>query len=326
MTSLNTELALVKRLHMLSKNYDNRPVIARRNTLPTLVRFLGSNDRETRQYSLAALHMLAQHPENVELLSGDRALVKEVHRVYKDAECDDPELHELANQILNCLEPVLQNNDPRKEEARSANMGSSSSNGNLDSSAAEDGFSLTRRARAARVLRGVGSDAIHTVVLDIPALDPRNVDDLATIEDIFQTTRGVLSYSVFVENKQARLFLTCETQAVQQVLSDSGFESIVVRDDVVGQDVFGGPGAGGSGGTHLNNNNNNRSYYDGDVSRRQPSYLESFTNSIYKTALVLRGGGSQTDTLSSRVQQQHAREQHGTSTLRQVANTLSKWW
>ncbi|ORC90324.1 uncharacterized protein TM35_000081220 [Trypanosoma theileri] len=341
MASLNTELALVKRFHMLSKNYDNRPVIARRNTLPSLVRFVGSKDRETRQYALAALHLLAQHPENVELLAEQNGLVKEVFKVYKDTEYDDPELHDLSNELLNCLEPVLLGRDPRKETTSTAVVGSSGSGGgggggdgsSLNESTMNDSFTMARRARAARVLRGVGSDVIHTVILDIPALDPQSGDDLATIEDIFQTTRGVVSYSVFLENRQARLFITCDTRAVQQVLSDAGFESIVVRDEVVGQDVFGGDTSSLNANNNNSNNNNTRSYYDSGPQKRQPTYFESLTNSIYQTALVLRGGGgggvgsnSGNDTLSARVQQQRAREQQGNSTLSQVTKVLAKWW
>ncbi|RNF05944.1 hypothetical protein TraAM80_04280 [Trypanosoma rangeli] len=319
MASLNTELALVKRFHALSKNYDNRPVVARRSTLPALVRFLGSKDRETRKYSLAALHLLAEHPENVELLAEEDGLVQKVFRVHKDAEYDDPELYELTNQLLDLLEPVLLGQDPRKKEVpEEKSMGCSGSNNCMEDNTVDTSFSLARRKRAARVLHGVGSDAIHTVILDIPALDPRNGDDLATIEDIFQSTRGVLSYSIFLEQGQAQLFMTCETRAVQQSLLDAGFESVVVRDDIVNRGIFGGDEG--------DRTSNNRSYYDGETPPKRPSYLESFTNTLYETALVLRGGGSQDDSLSSRVRRQQDREQRGTSTLGYVANALSKWW
>ncbi|KAF8288124.1 hypothetical protein TcBrA4_0013600 [Trypanosoma cruzi] len=318
MASLNTELALVKRFHMLSKNYDNRPVVARRSTLPALVRFLGSKDRETRQYSLDALYLLAQHPENVELLAEERALVQEVFKVYKDAQYDDPELYEWANQLLDLLEPALQGRDPRREEApKTKETGSSGSNGRMDDDAANEN-TIKRRSRAARVLRGVGLDAIHTVELDIPALDPRNGDDLSLVEDIFQSTRGVLSFSIFLEQRRARLFITCETRALQQVLSDAGFESIVVRDEVVSQEIF-----GGDGGSHLSSN---RSYYGGETPSKRPSYLESLTNTIYETALVLAGGGSKDDTLSGRVRRQQDREQRGSSAWDHARKALSKWW
>ncbi|RNF26886.1 uncharacterized protein Tco025E_00849 [Trypanosoma conorhini] len=320
MASLNTELALVKRFHALSKNYENRPVVARRSTLPALVRFLGSKDRETRKYSLAALQLLAEHPENVELLTEERALVKEVFRVHKDAEYDDPELFDLTNKVLDLLEPALVGRDPRQQEAPEArDVGCSGGNGRMEDTKANDGSFLARRSRAARVLRGVGSDAIHTVLLDIPALDPRNGDDLATIEDIFQSTRGVLSYSIFLEQRQAQLFMTCETRALRQSLLDSGFEFIVVQDDVVNQGIFGGDEGGGHVG-------NNRGYYGGEAPPRRPSYLESLTNTLYETALVLRGGGGRDDSLSGRVRRQQDREQRGTSMLGQVASALSKWW
>ncbi|EKF32643.1 hypothetical protein MOQ_003498 [Trypanosoma cruzi marinkellei] len=319
MASLNTELALVKRFHMLSKNYDNRPVVARRSTLPALVRFLGSKDRETRQYSLDALYLLAQHPENVELLAEERALVQEVFKVHKDAQYDDPELYELANQLLDLLEPALQGRDPRREEAPNPkDTGSSGRNGRMDDDAVDENSSIKRRSRAARVLRGVGLDVIHTVDLDIPALDPRNGDDLSLVEDIFQSTRGVLSFSIFLEQRRARLFITCEAEALQQVLSDAGFESIVVRDDVVNQEIF-----GDDGGSHLSNN---RSYYSGETPSKRPSYLESLTNTIYETALVLAGGGSKDDTLSGRVRRQQDREQRGSSAWDRAKKSLSKWW
>ncbi|EAN78322.1 uncharacterized protein TEOVI_000368300 [Trypanosoma equiperdum] len=324
MTSLNTELALAKRFHMLSKNYSNRPVIARRNTLPTLVRFIRSNDRETRHYSLSALLLLAQHEENVELLCLERGLVPGVYAVYKDADYDDPQLREIADQILNCLEPVLQGRDPRKASQTSVTPVGSSSDA-VDSDPLNDSFSPSRRARAGRVLRGVGSDAIHTVLLDIPALDPNGGDNIEAIEDIFQTTRGVLSYSIFVENRQARLFVTCATQVVQQVLSDSGFESVVVRDDVVNQEMFGG-GADGSAGLNSGGNRSNTSYYDGGSPQHRPSYLQSVANSIYQSALVLGGGSRNNDTLSARVNEQRTREQEGESTFGYISKTLSKWW
>ncbi|KAG8347712.1 hypothetical protein ERJ75_000038400 [Trypanosoma vivax] len=323
MASLNTELALAKRFHMLSKNYDNRPVVARRNTLPTLVRFIRSNDRETRQYSLAALLLLAQHEENVELLCLERGLVQGVYGAYKDSVYDDPELHDVTEQILNCLAPVLQGRDPRNSERQAS--GAVGSSGSVEEDALESTFAVARRARASRVRRGVGSDSIHTAMLDIPALDPRSGNNIEAIEDIFQTTRGVLSYSIFVENRQARLFLTCETEAVQKVLTDSGFESVVVRDDVVTQDLF-GSGGENHGGDSGSSCGTNRSYYDSDSTQQRPTYLQSFAKSLYQTALVLSGSSKPEDTLSSRVQQQRAREQENNSTLGYVAKTLSKWW
>nr|CCC94027.1 conserved hypothetical protein [Trypanosoma congolense IL3000] len=322
MASLNTELALAKRFHMLSKNYNNRPVIARRNTLPTLIRFLRSNDRETRHYSLSALLLLAQHEENVELLSLERSLVQGVYDVYKDADYDDPQLHEIADQILNCLAPVLQSRDPRKAEQGGAACAGSSS-GVIETDSLNGSFTSARRVRACRVLRGVGTDAIHTVLIDIPALDPNSGDNVETIEDILQTTRGVLSYSIFVENRQVRLFMTCETSFLQQVLLEAGFESVVVRDDVVNQDMFGNGGDASKGaGSGLGNS----SYYGGAPDQRRPTYLESVANTIYQSAVVLSGSSVDDNTLASRVQQQRAREEKGESALSFLSKAFSKLW
>lgn len=317
MASLNSEIALVKRVYVLCNNYENRPLVARHNTLPALTRFLGSNNRETRRYCLLALHLLAQHPENVELISWNTALVKNMFKVYKDTEYDDPELHDLVNKIFDFLAPALLNRDPRKPlDSRGAAVGSSDVNGNGERNVDVDS-PTPRRAPTSRVLRGVGSDAMHTVILEIPALNPHQGDDIVAIEDIFHTTRGVISYSIFMETKRVRLFMTSQTTLLQEILLDSGFESVVIQDEMMNQDVF------------TDNwdcrSSNNRSCYDDDTPSRRPSYLESITNGIYKSAMVLRRGGGD-DTLSSRVQQQRAREQKGTSALEYVAKQLSKWW
>lgn len=116
MATLSSELTLVMRFHQISQNYSARPAVARRNTLPTLLRFLQSKDRQIRKYALEAVEMLVQHPDNVEYLGEYPKLVDSVFSIYKEAQYDDPELCERASSVLDALEPTFKGEDPRKAE------------------------------------------------------------------------------------------------------------------------------------------------------------------------------------------------------------------
>ncbi|GET93656.1 hypothetical protein, conserved [Leishmania tarentolae] len=118
MATISTELSLVRRFHALLQNYDSRPTVARRNTLPTLSRFLRSKDRQIRKLSLEAVYLLAEHHENLELLGNDHDLVDGVVDIYDGAQYDDPELYDLSNRILDLLAPTFRSGDPREVVAR----------------------------------------------------------------------------------------------------------------------------------------------------------------------------------------------------------------
>lgn len=375
MASINTELSLVRRFHALLQNYDARPAVARRNTLPTLSRFLRSKDRQIRKMSLEAVHLLAEHPENLELLGNNRELVKGVVEIYDAAQYDDPELCELASKTLELLAPTFHDGDPRAEVvARRAQQEAGASVGGISASRAtpvlphagssselrdlsnaigeydtivgdghgETGFDFdqvsvisggtgfdmastssyrTRRTtdpalrRPSDVLRSVGKDCPLSIVLEIPALDV--MTDTSHIEEILQTTRGVLSYTITASAHQIRVFLSAFAQApLQNALHEAGYENILASAERMRH----------HGGDTGNQSFNGSFFYD-DESKR-PSYVQSaknFASNLFRSVMVYRD--PQSNSLAARVrQQQAAQEEGGSTTADRLAQAFSRWW
>lgn len=104
MATVDVELNLVRRFHALCEPYDARPSITRRNTLPTLIRFLDSNDREIRRLSLQSIYLLVQHPSCVGVLARNDKLRESLDSLLHDARYDDPELCDVATRTLHCVD------------------------------------------------------------------------------------------------------------------------------------------------------------------------------------------------------------------------------
>jgi hypothetical protein len=377
MATINTELSLVRRFHALLQNYDARPAVARRNTLPTLARFLRSKDREIRKLSLEAVYLLAEHPENLELLGNDRVLLDGVVDIYDAAQYDDPELCELSSSTLDILAPTFTEGDPREkvvarraeqeagagphvtpstqaESQQQQRTGSSNDLKELSNAVGEyetvvalmpggadaptdadqlstvsngTGFETascssrqTRRVageqpRPSEVIRGVGKDCPLSIVLEIPALDA--MTDISLIEEILQTTRGVISYTVTASAHQIRVFLSAFAQApLQNALAEAGFENILASAERMRYQ------AGDGGNQSLNN-----SFFFDEGSRR-PTYVQTaknFATSLFRSVMVYRD--PQNNSLAARIRQQRsAQEEGGSTTADRLAQAFARWW
>ncbi|KPA81665.1 hypothetical protein ABB37_03978 [Leptomonas pyrrhocoris] len=378
MATLNTELSLVRRFHALLQNYDARPAVAQRNTLPTLSRFLRSKDREIRKLSLEAVYLLAEHPENLELLGSDRELVDGVVEIYDAAQYDDPELCELSSNTLDLLASTFADGDPReKVVARRAEQetgagpmgtsrlqavahprtGTSSDLKDLSNAVGEydtivgmtpgggrageipvdadqlsivsngTGFETascssrpTRRVaeeqvRPSEVIRGVGKDCPLSIVLEIPALDA--MTDISEIEEILQTTRGVISYTVTASAHQVRVFLSAFAQApLQNLLAEAGYENILASAERMRYQ------AGDGGNQSLNNS------FFFDEGAKRPTYVQTaknFASSLFRSVMVYRD--PQNNSLAARIQQQRkAQEETGSTTADRLAQAFARWW
>lgn len=378
MATINTELSLVRRFHALLQNYDARPAVARRNTLPTLSRFLRSKEREIRKLSLEAVYLLAEHPENLELLGNEHELIDGVVEIYDAAQYDDPELCELSSNTLDLLAPTFADGDPReKVVARRAEQdaggyligmvrtqpetpkrtGSSNDLKELSNAMGDyetivsvmpgdapgdadqlsivsngTGFETascssrqTRRVgpeqqqqqqqRPSEVIRGVGKDCPLSIVLEIPALDA--MTDLSDIEEILQTTRGVISYTVTASAHQIRVFLSAFAQApLQNLLAEAGYENILASAERMRYQ-------GGDGGNQSLNN----SFFFDEGSRR-PTYVQSaknFASNLFRSVMVYRD--PQNNSLAARIQQQRSAQGDGGSTKAdRLAQAFSRWW
>lgn len=376
MATINTELSLVRRFHALLQNYDARPAVARRNTLPTLSRFLRSKDRDIRKLSLEAVYLLAEHPENLELLGNDRELLDGVVDIYDAAQYDDPELCEISSNTLDLLAPTFVDGDPRErvvarraeQEAGAGPLGTTpatqgeprprtgSSNdlkdlsnavgeydtivavmpGGVDTAGDADQLSIvsngtgyettscssrqTRRVngdavRPSEVIRGVGKDCPLSIVLEIPALDA--MTDIADIEEILQTTRGVISYTVTASAHQIRVFLSAFAQApLQNLLAEAGYENILASAERMRYQ-------GGDGGNQSLNN----SFFFDEGSRR-PTYVQSaknFATSLFRSVMVYRN--PENNSLAARVRQQRSAQEEGNSTTAdRLAQAFARWW
>ncbi|KPI90587.1 hypothetical protein ABL78_0347 [Leptomonas seymouri] len=374
MATINTELSLVRRFHTFLQNYDARPAVARRNTLPTLSRFLRSKDREIRKLSLEAVYLLAEHPENIELLGNNRELVEGVVEIYDAAQYDDPELCEQSSNTLDLLAPTFTDGDPREKvvarraehEAGAGPLGTTrtqaatpqrtgSSNDLRDFSNAVseydtivadmhggEGFrdadqmsvvsngtgyeTMSCSSRQARrvageqmppseVIRGVGKDCPLSIVLELPALDA--MTDISDIEEILQTTRGVISYTVTASAHQIRVFLSAFAQApLQNLLAEAGYENILASAERMRYQASDG------GNQSLNNS------FFFDEGARRPTYVQTaknFASSLFRSVMVYRD--PQNNSLAARIRQQRTvQEEGGSTTADRLAQAFARWW
>ncbi|KAK7194050.1 hypothetical protein NESM_000317700 [Novymonas esmeraldas] len=383
MSTINTELSLVRRLHTLLQNYDSRPAVARRNTLPTLARFLRSNERQIRKLSLEGVYLLAEHPENLDLLGSNHDLVDSVAEIYDAAQYDDPEQHDLSSKTLDLLAPTFHDGDPREKiaarraeqeaGARSAsanqqqqqqqqqqlrstplpNPGSSFELRDLSLAAGDDaaitsdaaaadvagdfdqlsivsggtGFEMastssfqTRRMtdpapRPSEVIRGVAKDCALSIVLEIPALDA--MTDTSYIEEVLQTTRGVISYTVTASAHQVRVFLSAFAQApLQNALTEAGYENVLASAERMRYQ-----------GSDTGNQSLNGSFFY-DTESRRPSYVQSaksFATNLFRSVMVY--SDPQSNSLAARIRQQRAAQEEGGSTKAdRLAQAFSRWW
>lgn len=388
MATLNNELALVRRFYLLSQKYDSRPSIARRNTLPTLTRFLGSKDREIRKLSLEAIHLLAEHPENVNILGGDEKLIAAVVDIYKEAQYDDPEMCELSSETLDCLSSTFVNGDPRKEEVlrRASETGlveprsslqrstsnspsqspapsgrptarpsefdatvsttttavaaghheGSRSTDEGDAEMEESAYLRSARQRQGggggptgpesplsaqtRAVRSAASGVTRcprVVVLSVPALNARS--DTRELEEILQTTRGVISYTITLSLHQIKVYMSVGPQQLQEALHAAGFSSLVISDEKMQSRGHAAGGADDEGKAK-------KSFYD--TENQRPGYLQSvrnFASSLYSSVIIY--SSPENNTLAARVAKQREADAAARNPrAERLAKAFAQWW
>ncbi|CCW63320.1 unnamed protein product [Phytomonas sp. EM1] len=325
MASKNAELSLIKRFHMLSQDYDARPAIARRNTLPVLSRFLSSNEREAQKMCLEAIYLLAQHPDNVDLLGSEVGLVNGIFHIYSEAQYNDPELYELSNLTLDTLGPGLRDGDPRRTEVlrhaaedRSVSPVEDSREpdySSLRNSAGEAESSLETGPGLNDVATTTRARTTHMVTLEVPALYVHT--DTSDIEAILQKTKGIISYTITSSAHQLRVFMSREAlDPLQDGLNDAGYVNLVLSDERIGRQE------------DIGNNycHTNKSYYDEEEKR--PSYLEGakfFASNLYKAVTLYTGKNS--NTLAARVQRQReVGDQKGSRVADRFVRNIASWF
>ena len=234
-TTAVTELSLARRFNTIAKDYANRPVVARRNTVPTLLRFLTNGDREVRRLACETIFFLCDHPENPEFLCHEKGFIQTVFEAYKESEGTDPELHDLLDAAFGKLRVAI-------PDATASETG--------DSAAIADGeSSRIAKSRTTRVQKTAAT--CRSVVVKISNLGAESV---AELEEVFHTTRGIISFTVDLEEQCAKLYMSTATQTLQKILVDSGFRGEVISEvevarNSIPQDAAAAAGGSGSSGS-----------------------------------------------------------------------------
>lgn len=378
-----TELALAKRLHALTKEYRNRPVVARRNTVPTLLKLLVNKQRDVRFTAAEALAFLCDHPENVEYMCQEKGFLPVVYEQYRSAECDDPEMYHVLGSIFDHLRAALDDStnaaaSSQKEPGpaaangltprpdRSSETGTPRTARSTTSSAPPTGQvggglqilsgSATNRAdgesariakhRSTRVLRGVMSAPARNVVIEITDADDASVPEL---EELFQTTRGVISYST---NPQSRsglpvggrrfgIYMTTATTTLLNILADAGFKATVVEEVVVqrsNNDQENSEPPQQQHQSHFYTSSGSTSHQcggeNGSASGGVPqSYfgsIRNFASQFYRSAMVPHGVDSATLAARHKQQKEEAMRTKMQKEKSQINDFISKitvgWW
>eukprot|EP00758_Cryptobia_borreli_P001157 Tbor_TRINITY_DN1986_c0_g1::TRINITY_DN1986_c0_g1_i1::g.3465::m.3465 len=206
-----SELSLAQRFLHLSTEKANRPIVARRNSVPSLLRFLQSTDREIRLTTAEAIANLSDHPDNHSFLCHEKGFVSVVYDVYKEAKTTDPEVFNFLAEVFNNLRTVLKTTEDEKEEAE---------NGKSVNDYQSARFSKVRKTR---VGKGT-SQGCRNIILIVNNLDAQKRNRL---EELLQTTRGVVSYSVESESSRVTLYLSTPTATLLQLLEGDGFSATV---------------------------------------------------------------------------------------------------
>eukprot|EP00796_Vickermania_ingenoplastis_P006743 gene6743-4836_t len=263
MSTVENELALAKRFHALvSSNEDRRPALARRNILPTVVRFLRSTDRELRYTALDSIALLGKHPANHELLASNSVLEAYVRDIQGDTALDDPEINTLANALLQQLftphagssvhrvgsfgqeteeyhVKSISGSMRRKPSPPSGLKPDLESDEPVPLAPREGVTSLTRALSPASVLgpanrdvSGAGLDCAHMVTFDVPRLYPRTSTE--TLEHVLRTTKGVISYHLHPTQHQMRVYMICKPPILQQALQQqAGLDTTIIQDELI---------------------------------------------------------------------------------------------
>jgi len=293
------ELTLAKRFRTLANDMANRPVVARRGTLPSLLKFLQHHEWEVRHEAAHTILLLAQHPDNPEFLCREPAFIKTVYEAYKAAEMEDPELHGIFQKIFNELRHVLAQSEETTHVLDEENEN------------AVDHMASARVAknRGTRVRQGAALS--RSLVIKIENLSAATHDEL---EHLLQTIRGIISYTVDAPLKTVRMFVSTQTSVLVMVLSDGGFEVSVVSDEVVQRST---PDT-------MSESGYAPSYRSMAGATKQPS--GSFSD--FRRTLVLHG--LESNSLQARVakqkEEQQRKYQQERGTISGLLGKLKSWW
>lgn len=329
-TSAITEINIARRFLTLSQDYNNRPVVARRNTIPSLLRFLQHQDREVRLCAAEALKNLSDHPENPTFLCNEKGFVAIVFQVYRDSEVTDPEVHDALTRVFESLRTVLAAEEDRErqqqqiavdamkatdKENQSPNAKTKGAQKGIMADGESARFAKNRRTRIASSIT-----ACRNMLIEIDgaaAIVANNDKDgrKTAFDELLQTTRGVVSYSIDWDNGRANLFLSTPTTVLVKLLEDSGFLVTVAHESEPVQ--LGSPSAGRhqAGPSYLRSGNLNANVYD----------------QVFRHTLVLHGC-AEDNTLAARLQRQKDEEtkKRSAKDKSHVALFVSKltagWW
>eukprot|EP00744_Colponema_vietnamica_P012106 GILI01017000.1.p1 GENE.GILI01017000.1~~GILI01017000.1.p1 ORF type:complete len:328 (-),score=78.30 GILI01017000.1:113-1096(-) len=321
-TSAVTEINIARRFLTLSQDFNNRPVVARRNTVPTLLRFLQHQDRDVRLCAAEALANLSDHPENPTFLCNEKGFVAVVFQVYKDSDVADPEVHDALTKVFESLRAVLAADEDRTKEQQQKQEAGNDKENHSPTKASKNRFMAdgesARFAKNRRTRISNSITACRNMLIEIDGADEIVADGRkAAFDELLQTTRGVVSYSIDWANGRANLFLSTPTTVLVKLLEDSGFSiSVAHESDPVqlgspshsARPAHGGP-------SYIRSGNLNANVYD----------------QVFRHTLVLHGS-SEDNTLGARLQRQKEEEnmKRTAKDKSHVAMFVSKltagWW
>jgi hypothetical protein len=211
-TTAVTELSLARRFNTIAKDYANRPVVARRNTVPTLLRFLTNGDREVRRLACETIFFLCDHPENPDFLCHEKGFVQGVFEAYKETEGTDPELHNFLDAAFGKLRVAIPD-------------AQGDGDGDASISIADGESARIAKSRTTRVQKT--AQTCRSLEISVSNLGAESV---AELEEVFHTTRGVISFTIDLESKSAKLYMSTATLTLLKIMADSGFRAEVVSE------------------------------------------------------------------------------------------------
>ena len=293
------ELTLVKRFHQLASDWDNRPVVVRRGTVKSIVRFMRHQEWEVRHTAAETILLLAKHPENKEPLCREPGFLDELFECYKSAEVNDPKLHDTYSEVFEELRSVL----------AAAEMPGNDENGPADGASIR-----TVRNRPTRVKHG--ASVSRSVTLTVANL---TASTHAEMENTLQTTRGIVSYTIDVPDRCVRIFGSTPTAALVTVLTDCGFQVEVASDEAIARGSI-----GDENGDAADFANKPQPTYKGSTFGR----LNFFGDFDWKRTLVLHG--IEGNSLQARLEQQKAerarKNQQEKGAMANLLGKLKSWW
>lgn len=305
-----SELSLARRYQALVREYNNRPIVARRNTVPALLKLLMSSEREVRLVAAEVIATLCDHPENPEFMCHEKDFLPTIYNAFQHSESADEELHIILGSVFDSLRVCLE-----EQQATAA-----------DQTRRADGESARiASGRTTRVLKGAGKCRSLTLHVEVAAASDDQEDECAAaqvgrtlqraeLDAVLHTIRGVVSFSVDIDASRCTLYTSTSTVAVLNILSDSGFRARVIEESDFADSSTSG-------------------YGDGVFAAARGGYIDSIkqlASSIYRNTLVLHGTDS--NTLAARLKQQkeEAMRKKNQKEKSQINSFLSKlttgWW